>query len=70
MFFDIQGVLVNWPVPSGTSVNGDYYKWFLQTKLRPAIRKKRPELLDSGVILLHDNAPAPRKQTVVELLDD
>ena len=70
MFFDMKGILVNWPVPAGTTVNGDYYRWFLQQKLRPAIRKKRPELLESGVVLLHDNAPAHCKRSVVDLLDD
>ncbi|PAA54417.1 hypothetical protein BOX15_Mlig004941g5 [Macrostomum lignano] len=68
MFFDSQGILLNWAVPQGTTVNGDYYKWILQEKLRPAIRKKRPDLLESAVILLHDNAPAHRKHNVVELL--
>jgi len=69
IFYDYLGILLDWPVPRHTSVNGDYYLWVLQEKLRPAIRKKRPELLKHGVILLHDNAAPHWKKTVVELLD-
>lgn len=69
-FFDHFGILVDWPVPPGTSVNGDYYQWVLREKLRPAIRKKRPNLLNDGVILLHDNASAHTKRTVVEMLTE
>ena len=70
MFFDAKGVLVNWAVPPGTTVNGDYYQWFLQQKLHPAICKKHPQLLETGVVLLHDNAPAHCKRSVVDLLDE
>uniref|UniRef100_A0A1I8J415 HTH_48 domain-containing protein n=1 Tax=Macrostomum lignano TaxID=282301 RepID=A0A1I8J415_9PLAT len=63
MFFDSQGILLNWAVPQGTTVNGDYYKSCAQQYERSA-----PGLLESGVILLHDNAPAHRKHNVVELL--
>ena len=70
VFFDRRGIIVNWPVPNGQTVNGEYYLWFLREKLRPAIRKKRPELLQRGVILHHDNAPAHRKNEVINLLDD
>ena len=41
-FFDHLGILVDWPVPPGTSVNGHYYQWVLREKLKPVIRKKRP----------------------------
>ena len=54
----------------GTSVNAEYYKEVLRTKLRPAIRKKRLGLLESGVILLHDNARPHVAATVKTLLDD
>ena len=70
VFFDRRAIIVNWPVPNGQTVNGEYYLWFLREKLRPAIRKKRPELLQRGVILHHDNAPAHRKNEVINLLDD
>jgi histone-lysine N-methyltransferase SETMAR len=70
IFFDMNGILLSWPVPVGTTVNGLYYQWVLREKLRPAIRKKRPQLLQDGVILLHDNAPAHCKKEVVQMLED
>ena len=67
VFFDSSGVLVNWPVPKGTTVNAAYYKWVLQEKLRPAIRKKRPGLKDGGIIFHHDNAPVHTARLLVPL---
>ena len=52
----------------GTTVNGEYYQWILREKVRPAVRGKRPTLLDEGVILLHDNASPHFKRCVVEML--
>ena len=69
MFFDIQGVLLNWAVPLNTRVNGSYYQWVIREKLRPAIRKKRQHLLENGVILLHDNAPAHGTRSLHDMLD-
>ncbi|GFS18285.1 histone-lysine n-methyltransferase setmar-like protein [Elysia marginata] len=40
IFFDMNGVILRWPVPIGTTINAQYYKKVLQDKLRPAIRKK------------------------------
>ena len=62
------GVILDWPVPVGTTVNGEYYQWILREKVRPAVRRKRPNLLDEGVILLHDNASPHFKRCVVEML--
>lgn len=70
IFFDSTGVLVNWPVPAGTKINAAYYKWVLQEKLRPAIRKKRPALLERGLIFHHDNAPVHTARLVTDLLDE
>ncbi|GFR64182.1 mariner Mos1 transposase [Elysia marginata] len=53
----MNGVILRWPVPIGTTINAQYYKKVLQDKLRPAIRKKRPGLLESGILFHHDNAP-------------
>ena len=39
IFFDMNGVILRWPVPIGTTINAQYYKKVLQDKLRPAIRK-------------------------------
>ena len=58
-------MLLNYSVPKGHTVNGDVYLDILR-KLRRAIRDKRPELLDAGVVLLHDNAGLQRRQDVVE----
>ena len=68
VFFDCQGLLLSWAVPVGTKVNADYYKFVLQEKLRPAIRKKRPGLVND-VILHHDNAPVHCARKVTALLD-
>jgi len=62
-------IILSWPVPPGVTVNGDYYRFLLKDKLRPAIRKKRPALLEKGVILHHDNAPVHESRVVNELLE-
>ena len=69
IFIDIFGVILSWPVPSGTTVNGAYYLWVLREKLRPAIRKKRPNFILQDVIFHHDNAPAHCKREVLEVFD-
>ncbi|GFR74413.1 mariner Mos1 transposase [Elysia marginata] len=56
IFFYMNGVILRWPVPIGTTINAQYYKKVLQDKLRTAIRKKRPELLESGILFHHDNS--------------
>ena len=53
--YDNHGILSSHFIPVGQTVNRQYYKYFLQEILRPAIRKKRRELLDASPILLHDN---------------
>ena len=67
-FFSRCGVILDWPVPHGTTVSGDYYQWILREKLRPALRRRRRDLLTEGVILLHDNARPHLKTCVVEML--
>ncbi|KAK3741249.1 hypothetical protein RRG08_054515 [Elysia crispata] len=37
IFFDMNGVILRWPVPISTTINAQYYKKVLQDKLRPAI---------------------------------
>lgn len=69
VFIDIFGVILSWPVPIGTTVNGLYYLWVLKQKLRPAIRRKRPNINLQDVIFHHDNAPAHCKREVLELFD-
>ncbi|KAK3782289.1 hypothetical protein RRG08_046399 [Elysia crispata] len=40
----------------------------LHDKLRPAIRKKRPGLLESGIVFHHDNAPVHTARAVTDVL--
>ena len=68
IFFDMNGVILRWPVPIGTTINAQYYKKVLQDKLRPAIRKKRPGLLEPGILFHHDNAPVHTARAVTDVL--
>jgi hypothetical protein len=54
MFFSQNGLLLDHPMPVGTTVNVPYYCSLLQDMVRPALRCKQPELLESGAILLQD----------------
>ncbi len=54
--YDILGILTSHVVPSGQTVNGKYYREYLRTCLRQAIRRKRPNIFKAGQIILHDNA--------------
>ena len=53
--YDVNGVILHHTVPQGQTVNAAYYCQFLEHHLRPAIRRKRPNLLAAGPIILHDN---------------
>ncbi|GFR58240.1 mariner Mos1 transposase [Elysia marginata] len=64
----MNGVILRWPIPIGTTINAQYYKKVLQDKLRPAIRKKRPSLLESGILFRHDNAPGHTARAVIDVL--
>ncbi|GFR79498.1 histone-lysine n-methyltransferase setmar-like protein [Elysia marginata] len=68
IFFDMNGVILRWPVPIGTTIKPQYYKKELQDKLRLAIRKKRPGLLESGILFHHDNAPVHTALVVTDIL--
>ena len=61
--YDCKGVIMTDRVPSGTTVTAAYYCQFLQ-KLRRKLHANRPDLLENGVLILHDNA-----KDVRELLD-
>ncbi|XP_025154653.1 uncharacterized protein LOC105190474 [Harpegnathos saltator] len=67
--YDKQGVITTDQVPRDTSVTGAYYKNFLQNVLRPKIRKLRPGMLQSGVLILHDNARPYIGAPIIELLE-
>ncbi|GFR93373.1 histone-lysine n-methyltransferase setmar-like protein [Elysia marginata] len=68
IFQYMNGEILRWPVPIGTTINAQYYKRVLQDKLRPAIRKKRPGLLESGILFHHDNAPVHTAGAVTDVL--
>ena len=54
--YDFNGVLVIHSVPVESRVNGAYYSYFLEHRLRPGVRLKRPNLLNSHPIVLRDAA--------------
>ncbi|GFR92726.1 mariner Mos1 transposase [Elysia marginata] len=54
--------------PTSNAILRRYYKKVQQDKLRPAIRKNRPGLLESGILFHHDNAPAHTAQAVTDVL--
>src|SRR5215469_9882069 len=64
VFWDCRGVILVDFLPGGEHINAARYCETLD-RLRSAIRKKRPGLLSSGVILLHDNA-TPHTATVTQ----
>jgi histone-lysine N-methyltransferase SETMAR len=66
--YDMEGILLVHSVPPKQTVNGAYYRRFLQNHLRAAIRKKRPQRLDD-VIILHDNASSHSARAVQEVID-
>jgi transposase len=55
-------------VPSGTTLTAAYYCQFL-LKLRRKMHANRPDLLENGVLILHDNARPHLGKDVRELLD-
>jgi len=57
-------------VAPGHTVNADYYCTLLSDRLRPAVRRKRPGLLNKGVILQHDNALPYRAHQTVEKIEE
>lgn len=66
--YDTRGILTSHRVPVGQTVNQEYYRTFLMKYLRPAIRKKRPELLRASPLILHDNASCHKAARVTSLL--
>jgi len=66
--YDCKGVIMTDRVPSGTTVTAAYYCQFLQ-KLRRKMHANSPDLLENGVLILHDNARPHIGKVVRELLD-
>ena len=67
VFFDIQCIAMAEWVPSGQTVNQQYYIEVL-TKLREHVRRKWPELWRNEWILHQDNAPAHNTLSVKKFL--
>jgi transposase len=68
IFFSRNGLMLDHPVPVGTTVSGPYYCSLLQDNVRPALRCKQPELLEHSAILLQDNATLHRHRDVQNLV--
>ena len=66
--YDFHGVLTAHRVPTGRTVNKEYYEKYLRTVLRPALRRKRSELINCTPLILHDNASPHNSNLVKELL--
>ena len=54
--YDINGVLTSHRVLTGQTANKEYYEMYIRKILRPAICRKRPELLEATPLILQDNA--------------
>ena len=67
VFFDIHGIVMAEGVPSGQTVNQQYYTEVLM-KLREHVIRKRPELWRNGWILHQDNTPAHNALSVKQFL--
>lgn len=67
VFFDVQGIIIIEWVPSGQTVNQNYYAEVL-ANLRERIRRRRPSLWQNGWILHQDNAPAHNALSVEQFL--
>ena len=65
--YNFRGVLTAHRVPTGRTVNKEYYEKYLRTVLRPALRRKRSELINCTPRILHDNV-SPHKSNVVNAL--
>ena len=67
IFWDSCGVILIEYLERGHTVTADRYCATL-TRLRDAVRRKRPGMLSNGVILLHDNARPHTARQTQELL--
>ena len=67
--YDFRGVLMAQRVPTGETVNKEYYKMYIRTILRPAICRKCQEMIDHTPLILHDNMSPHKANVVKELLE-
>jgi histone-lysine N-methyltransferase SETMAR len=64
IFFDSKGLVLQSPVPKGSSVTGKFYRESVLTQLVDFYQKHRPRSSVRGIKFLHDNAPAHKSATV------
>jgi histone-lysine N-methyltransferase SETMAR len=67
--YNCEGVIMTDRVPSGTIVTAACYCQFLQ-KLRCKMQTNRPDLLENGVLILHEKARPHLGKDVRELLEE
>ena len=67
--YDFRGILTAHRVPTGGTVYKEYYKMYIRTILRPAICRKRQEMIDRMPLILRDNASPHKSNVVKELLE-
>ena len=51
-------------------VTGNYYASVIKSDLLPAIKRKRPQLMRSGILLHHDNAPSHSSHVVLDTIKE
>ena len=70
IFFYSKGLVLQIPVPKGSSVTGKFYRESGLTQLVDFYQKRRPCSGVCGIKLLHDNPPAHKSTTVQEYLKE
>ena len=68
IFCDIHGIILNQFVPPKTTVTGNYYASVIKSDLLPAIKRKCPQLMRSGILLHHDNVPSHSSRVVLDTI--
>ncbi len=69
IFCDSKGIILNHMVAPKTTVTGQYYATLLKSELYKTVKRKRPELIQSGFILHHDNAPSHTSRIVQDTIE-
>ena len=70
IFCDIQGIILNHFVPPKTTVTGNYYASVIKSDQLPAIKRKRPQLMRSRILLHHDDAPSHSSRVVLDTIKE
>ena len=65
--YDHRGIIMTDRVSCGTSVTAAYYRDCMQ-KLRRKMHKNRPDLLEDGPLILHNNPRPHLAKVVTDLL--